>query len=275
LDAEQTKKVWQPFLDWVAQPSSECSVKGVVAIGAVPAQHYWDPQWWAEHWPEAAFPRNSTWHNLLDDALVHLVSQPTLEFDPRSGASPYDAWWKGTTGEAAIFWWGYESLWLPDSLLEPDAHQRLADALFAASRHFDVGLHCNKGLGGAPAEAIAASKDTATNPSVLNAFALAIVADGQQPVYPGIPGHEPSVADGKQAAERIDRCVDELRKVAPNGGAYVSESNYFEKGFQQAYWGDNYARLLAIKKKYDPDGLFIVHNGVGSEGWSRDGFQKL
>jgi FAD/FMN-containing dehydrogenase len=55
----------------------------------------------------------------------------------------------------------------------------------------------------------------------------------------------------------------------------VSESNYFEKGWQQSYWGDNYARLAEIKNKYDPDGLFIVHNGVGSEGWSADGFTKL
>jgi FAD/FMN-containing dehydrogenase len=55
----------------------------------------------------------------------------------------------------------------------------------------------------------------------------------------------------------------------------VSESNYFEKGFQQSYWGTNYRRLAEIKKKYDPDGLFFVHNGVGSERWSRDGFTKL
>jgi len=30
-----------------------------------------------------------------------------------------------------------------------------------------------------------------------------------------------------------------------------------------------------VKKKYDPDGLFFVHNGVGSEEWSRDGFTRL
>ena len=69
--------------------------------------------------------------------------------------------------------------------------------------------------------------------------------------------------------------MSELRAVAPNGGAYVSESNYFEKNFQQAYWGSNYPRLLEIKKKYDPSGLFTVHNGVGSEEWSADGFTKL
>jgi len=165
---------------------------------------------------------------------------------------------------------------MPQSLLESGPQQqRLADALFAASRFYSLSLHFNKGLGGAPPDAIAASKDTATNPAVLTAFALVIVANGQDPAYPGIPGHEPHVATGRAAAERIDRCVNELRAIVPQGGAYVSESNYFEKGWQQSYWGGNYARLAEIKKKYDPDGLFIVHNGVGSEGWSADGFTKL
>jgi len=55
----------------------------------------------------------------------------------------------------------------------------------------------------------------------------------------------------------------------------VSESNYFEKNFQQAYWGSNYSRLAEVKRKYDRGGLFFVHNGVGSEEWSADGFTKL
>jgi len=164
---------------------------------------------------------------------------------------------------------------LPASLLESDAQQRLADALFASSRYSGVELHFNKGLAGAPPDAIAAAKDTATNPAVLTAFALAITADGQGPAYPGIPGHEPSVVKGREAAERIDRCMNQLRSVAGETGAYVSESNYFEKGWQHSYWGSNYPRLAEIKRKCDPDGLFFVHNGVGSEQWSADGFTKL
>jgi Berberine and berberine like len=58
-------------------------------------------------------------------------------------------------------------------------------------------------------------------------------------------------------------------------GAYVSESNYFEKGWLQAYWGGNHPRLAAVKKRYDPSGLLFVHNGVGSEEWSADGFMRL
>ena len=69
--------------------------------------------------------------------------------------------------------------------------------------------------------------------------------------------------------------MNELRTVASSGGAYVSESNFFESDFEHSYWGANHARLAEIKKKYDPDGLFFVHNGVGSEQWTPDGFTRL
>jgi FAD/FMN-containing dehydrogenase len=276
LDQDQAKKIWQPFLDWVADSQHDYAHEERIIFGSIPARHYWDVQWWKEDWPEVAFPRNGNpWHALLDDTLIHILSQPALDFDDRPGAAPNNAWWKGDAGQVGWFLWGFESLWLPASLLEDEAQQRLADALFASSRYSHVELHFSKGLAGAPPDAIAAAKDTATNPAVLTAFTLAIVANAQGPAYPGIPGHEPWVKKGRQAAQRIDQCVNQLRAVAPNGGAYVSESDYFEKDWQQAYWGGNYARLAEIKRKYDPDGLFFVHNGVGSEQWSRDGFTKL
>ena len=34
-------------------------------------------------------------------------------------------------------------------------------------------------------------------------------------------------------------------------------------------------RLAAVKQKYDPEGLFIVHHGVGSEQWLADGFTRV
>jgi len=274
LNADEMKKIWQPFLDSVKASPDSYSIEGRVIIGAVPARHWWDVQWWKAHWPEIAFPKRNALLQLFDYALAHIL-QPVLNFDARPGAAPNNAWWKGDGGQVGWFIWGFESLWLPASLLEANSQDRLADALFAGSRHSGIELHFNKGLAGAPPEAIAAAKDTATNPAVLTAFALAIMGDAQGPAYPGIPGHEPSVLDGRKGAERIDRCADQLRAVTGETGAYVSESNYFEKGWQQAYWGSNYPRLAEIKRKYDPDGLFFVHNGVGSEQWSADGFTKL
>ena len=63
-----------------------------------------------------------------------------------------------------------------------------------------VSLHCNKGLAGATAEAIAAAKDTATNPAVTEAFALLITGALGEPAYPGVPGHEPDLR--RPSAER-------------------------------------------------------------------------
>jgi len=250
LDTQQSQKVWQPFLHWVAQSSAAYTIESEPGIGSMPFRHWWDAGWRHEH------------HS---DAFIA---------DPRSGASPNNVWWDGDSGQVGCVIWGYESLWMPASLLEDDSQEKLANALFAASRFSEVGLHFNKGLAGAPSEAIEAAKNTAMNPAVCHAFALAIVADGQGPAYPGIPGHEPDLAKGREAAANVRRSMNELRAVAPGGGAYVSESNFFESDFQHSYWGTNYPRLAELKKKYDPDGLFIVHNGAGSEHWTADGFTR-
>jgi hypothetical protein len=203
------------------------------------------------------------------------VSQPVFEVDDRPGAGPDNVWWRGDGDQVGQFLWAYESLWLPASLLEADGQQRLADALFAASRVSGLSLHFNKGLAGAPPDVLAAARDTATNPAVLTAFALAIAADGQARAYPGIPGHAPSVEEGRKAAARIAGCMRQLRALVPRPAAYLSESNYFEEDWQQSYWGGNHPRLARIKQKVDPGGLFFVHNGVGSEAWSADGFTRL
>jgi FAD/FMN-containing dehydrogenase len=251
LDTEQTRKVWQPFLDWLAQSSTAYAIESEPQIGSMPFRHWWDVDWRKEH------------------------HHDVFKADSRSGASPTNVWWNGDGGQVGWVVWGYESLWMPASLLQDDSQEKLASALFSASRFSEVELHFNKGLAGAPSEAIEAAKDTAMNPSVCGAFALAIVADGQGPAYPGIPNHEPDVAKGRKAADSVHRCMNELRAVASSGGAYVSESNFFESEFQRSYWGDNHARLAQIKRKYDPDGLLFVHNGVGSEQWSQDGFTRL
>jgi FAD/FMN-containing dehydrogenase len=195
--------------------------------------------------------------------------------DDRPGAPEANVFWAANLDEAGQVLHGYQSAWLPASLLQPDRQESLADALFAASRQWRVSLHLNKGLAGAPADAIAAATDTATNPAVLDAFALAISGAEGPPAYPGIPGHEPDLPGVRRHAEAIDRAMTEVRTRLPTVGSYVAESNFFELAWQESFWGSNYARLLVVKDKYDPDGLFVVHHGVGSERWSADGFMRL
>jgi hypothetical protein len=54
-------------------------------------------------------------------------------------------------------------------------------------------------------------------------------------------------------------------------GAYLNEADANETGFQQSFWGENYAKLYAIKAARDPQGLFISRKGVGSENWDDQG----
>jgi hypothetical protein len=147
--------------------------------------------------------------------------------------------------------------------------------LFAAARHWSVELHFQKGLAGGSEEAVSATRDTAMNPEVLVAFALAIVAGEDPPAFPGLPSHQPDLDEDRRHAGQIGKAMSELKKVAPGAGSYFAESNFFETQWQNSYWGPNYPRLLSVKKKYDPDGLFFVHHGVGSEEWSADGFTRL
>ena len=169
LTTEESRKIWQPFLDWLAQSASAYTIEPGLIIGSMPFRHWWDVDWRKEH------------------------HHDVFKSDFRPNANTYNVWWNGDSGQVGWVIWGFESLWLPAALLADDSLEKLANALFAASRSSDVELHFNKGLAGAPAEAITAAKDTATNPVVCDAFALAIVADGQGPAYPASPITNPEL----------------------------------------------------------------------------------
>jgi hypothetical protein len=139
-----------------------------------------------------------------------------------------------------------------------------------------VRLHFGKGLAGASPEVRAAARQTAMNPAVADAFTLVIIADGERPpAYPGQARPGIDLAAARKNARAIDLAAAELRKIAPHSGSYVSESNYFNRLWQQEYWGEHYPKLRSVKSKYDAEGLFVVHHGVGSEDWSADGFTRL
>jgi hypothetical protein len=251
LDQAQATAVWKPFFDWLKTEGADFEIVMAPMIVAVPAKLFWD----------AAF--------LKQNAPGLVMS------DDRAGAPNENVFWSSNLGEAGWFLHAYESTWMPADLLAPAREAELVDTLFAASRHWTFALHFNKGLAGAPAKEIAAARDCATNPAVATAFALAISAAEGPPAFAGVAGHEPDLPKARANAVRVRAASAELRKLVPQPGAYVSESNYFEADWRQAFWGANYPRLRAVKDKYDPDGLFFAHHGVGSEDWSADGFSKI
>jgi FAD/FMN-containing dehydrogenase len=249
LDQPSAAALWRPFFDWVEASGKDFTFKRVPLVVGVPARHRWDPAFLKTYAPQAV---------LMDD---------------RIGAPEENIFWSGNLAEAGHFLHGFESLWLPAALLQVGRREELVDALIAAGRIWTVELHFQKGLAGATAETLADVADTAMNPAVLDAFVLAIIAGEGPPAYPGLKGREPDLALARRHAAQIAKAMGELKKVAPGGGSYVAESSFFEGDWQKSYWGVNYARLTAIKRKYDPDCLFFCRHGVGTEAWSDDGFE--
>ncbi len=58
-----------------------------------------------------------------------------------------------------------------------------------------------------------------------------------------------------------------LVELTPDGGAYLNEADFQQTNFQYVFYGKNYAKLKAIKKKYDPLDTFFGLTSVGSEHW--------
>ncbi|HEY6578777.1 MAG TPA: FAD-dependent oxidoreductase, partial [Rhizomicrobium sp.] len=158
-DQTQPERDWRPFFDWLKARSRDYAITDELGTRATEARHWWD-----------------------------VVGNDSMIPDRRAGAPAWHGWWHGDQDQVGTFIHGFDSLWLPAWLLEPRKQPELANALFAASRHKRLQLHFNKGLAGAPADATAAVRDTATNPAVCDAFCLVIIADGEAPAYPGMPG---------------------------------------------------------------------------------------
>ncbi|HEY1874938.1 MAG TPA: FAD-binding oxidoreductase [Steroidobacteraceae bacterium] len=245
LDRKQATEAWRPFFDWV-RTDPDIDILDRPDAGARPARHWWD-----------------------------IAGSRSMIQDKRAGAAAYHGWWEGDQDQVGAFLHGYDSVWLPVTLLEGAQRPRLVDALFAGSRFQEIELHFNKGLAGAPTEAIAATLDTASNPAVTAAFALAIIANGEGPLYPCMGRTPTDTATAHADARAVDQASAQLRRLVPDAGSYLSESNYFNAAWQQEFWGKNYSRLRTVKDRYDPKGLFFVHHGVGSEDWSADGFTRL
>jgi len=246
LNDAQAKSAWSPFIDAVRALPVDFTLTEEPRVGVGPARRWWDVE-----------------------------ANPGLVRDPRAEAVHNRGWWRGDGDQASLFLHGYESQWLPAALLESGQRSRLVDALIAAAQLQPVELHVNKGLAGAPPRVNEQARDCAMNPKVADAFALAIICTGGAPPFPGLPIARPDMAQARRDAKSVAKAAAVLKALSPQSGSYISESDFFRSDWREAFWGLNYARLKAIKDRYDPDGFFFVHHGVGSEDWSPDGFAPV
>jgi hypothetical protein len=239
LTAAQAEQTWAPLFGWVAARTADYTLTKPVFL-TFPAQDFWNP------------------------AVVGQTPGLVVP-DKLPGAPSYYYYWATNAGEVGQWLHAYQSTWLSQRLLDPGRRPALVDALVRASQLWQVTLECNKGLAGAPANALQWTADTSMNPAVLDSFALAQTGADESPAYPGIPGHEPDVTLGRQEANIAAAAMAPLKALSPQPASYLNETDYFQDDWQTAFWGGNYARLLRVKDHYDPDGLFFVHHGVGTE----------
>ena len=246
IDRETARSIWDDFFSWVRSLPQDFTVIEQLGTWASSARDWW-----------------------------RIEGNPSMVRDPRPDSPAHHGWWKGDQAQVGAWLHGFDSVWLPAALLDRTRLPWLVRALIEGARHKRVDLHFNKGLAGAPPEAIAAAARTATNPAVLTAFALAIVADGEGPAFPGLAQTPPDPGQARKSARAVDLAMKHLRAVAPGAGSYVSESNFFNERWKEDFWGAHVQRLEAIKATYDADGLFFAHHGIGSDQWSPDGFRRV
>ena len=232
---DAAKQVWEPFLAPLRNRPEDFDVD--VTFATIPFPQRWKPT------PQEAI------------------------FDDRPKAPKGYFWWNGNASEVAAYWGAYDGLGIPYSLTRGDNVRGLAQGLFDASRTALVLWQTNKALYGEHPEARERDETTSINPAVFDNVAFVTIGAWKQGKYPGVRGHEPVPAESQAQFDGVMSASAAVRAAAPGGGSYSNEGNYFEKDWQQEFWGANYPRLLKVKKKYDPTNLFRVHKGVGSEGY--------
>ena len=75
------------------------------------------------------------------------------------------------------------------------------------------------------------------------------------------------------------------RGRAPHARGYLSllllrfvvrpQASPYEFDWKKPFFGSHYNTLLAIKYRYDPNSMFLVHEGIGSDEWDRDPVCRL
>ena len=88
----------------------------------------------------------------------------------------------------------------------------------------------------------------------------------------GVPINYTDWAANKAVQDKITYdLLSPLEALTPNGGVYLNEADFQAPDFQNTFYGgrEQYEKLLAVKRKYDPDDIFYATTAVGSDRWEQ------
>ena len=146
----------------------------------------------------------------------------------------------------------------------------LFEATMAAIRNFtEVGGYTFHGINYSPTKEIAGwpGRDSGVNPHFRRTVTHAEAFEGQRAFV--------DMAKLKARHDRFQQFFQPWRDVSPTAGSYQNEADVMEPHWQWAFFGENYPRLLEIKKRFDPWDVFYATTAVGSEYWQIQGPQLM
>jgi len=82
------------------------------------------------------------------------------------------------------------------------------------------------------------------------------------------------VDDRTYITQHWTSALEALAPVSKGGGSYMNEADAEDPNWQASFYG-YYQQQLAIKRKYDPTGVWYAKTAVGSEYYAEDGQQRL
>ena len=72
-----------------------------------------------------------------------------------------------------------------------------------------------------------------------------------------------------------DELIPQIKAVTPDSATYMNEADFQEPDWKNEFFKGTYEKLLKIKKKWDPENLFYILKGVGSDAWEVDNNGKM
>ncbi|KAI1392118.1 FAD-binding domain-containing protein [Hypoxylon trugodes] len=198
----------------------------------------------------------SIWAPILDH-VNKTWPDVTQTFIPQAYPSFY-AWFEENYDKLSAG----SDIWVGSHLLSADALTSNQTAVAEAFKIFDGTAYLVAGEGVKNAKPRGGSN--AVNPSWRNTLVHTTTAVVFSPL-----NHTAK----EEALVQVNAITEPLRQLDPGMGAYVNENNPGEPDWQHSFWGENYERLLQIKRTIDPDDVLWCNPCVGNDRWKENGYQ--